>query len=158
MPKVSDLYDTRYFDQEGSISDVDDASSVSSIREEDVTEQEIFEQEVVKAYAENRIGAKEPGNVDGADFADGFGAKGKPLADEVNAQPKDSAVRSQKVENGMRLREKKRPRDRILRDPSVAKEALELRKQGAFAGYAYRRPRAVLSRVENLKEGRCPEW
>ncbi|KAJ9649049.1 hypothetical protein H2199_000962 [Coniosporium tulheliwenetii] len=38
-------------------------------------------------------------------------------------------------------KEKKRPRDRLLRDPQVGREVLELRKKGAFLGYTYRRPR-----------------
>ncbi|KAI9834935.1 MAG: hypothetical protein M1819_002658 [Sarea resinae] len=37
--------------------------------------------------------------------------------------------------------EKKRPRDKILRDPHMGRTALELRKRGAFLGYGYRRPR-----------------
>ena len=35
---------------------------------------------------------------------------------------------------------KKRPRDRVLRDKEAARTALEIRKQGAFLGYTYRRP------------------
>ncbi|KAI9704614.1 MAG: hypothetical protein M1820_005527 [Bogoriella megaspora] len=37
--------------------------------------------------------------------------------------------------------EKKRPRDKILRDPEHAKVALQVRKRSAFLGYTYRRPR-----------------
>ncbi|CZT03348.1 related to serine/threonine-protein kinase CBK1 [Rhynchosporium graminicola] len=36
-------------------------------------------------------------------------------------------------------KEKKRPRDRLLRDKETAPKVLELRKQGAFLGYTYRR-------------------
>jgi protein-serine/threonine kinase len=36
-------------------------------------------------------------------------------------------------------KEKKRPRDKLLRDRDFAPEVLELRKKGAFLGYAYRR-------------------
>jgi serine/threonine protein kinase len=52
-------------------------------------------------------------------------------------------------------REKKRPRDKILRDPVTAKIALEMRRRGAFLGYAYRRPKgvqSVLDRVEGDAE------
>jgi protein-serine/threonine kinase len=38
-------------------------------------------------------------------------------------------------------KEKKRPRDRLLRDKEVAKKVLEERKRGAFLGYSYRRIR-----------------
>ena len=39
-------------------------------------------------------------------------------------------------------KEKKRPRDKLLRDPDVGKQVLELRKKGAFLGYTYRRPKS----------------
>lgn len=38
-------------------------------------------------------------------------------------------------------RERKRPRDKILRDRKVGKVALEIRKRCVFLGYTYRRPR-----------------
>ena len=38
-------------------------------------------------------------------------------------------------------KERKRPRDKVLRDPEVGRKALELRKKGAFVGYTWRRPR-----------------
>ncbi|OQO11649.1 hypothetical protein B0A48_03376 [Cryoendolithus antarcticus] len=40
-------------------------------------------------------------------------------------------------------KEKKRPRDKMLRDPKMGKEVMEIRKQKAFFGYTYRRPQAV---------------
>ncbi|RMZ80875.1 hypothetical protein DV737_g2756, partial [Chaetothyriales sp. CBS 132003] len=55
-----------------------------------------------------------------------------------------------KLENGCAApslkkmkREMKRPRDKVLRDPTVGPRALKLRKEGAFVGYEYRRPQAV---------------
>jgi serine/threonine protein kinase len=48
-------------------------------------------------------------------------------------------------------REKKRPRDKILRDPVTAKLALEIRRRGAFLGYAYRRPKGVQSVLERVE-------
>lgn len=47
-----------------------------------------------------------------------------------------------------RKKEKKRPRDKLLRDPQVGRTALELRKKGAFVGYTYRRPRFTLLELE----------
>ncbi|CZT14272.1 uncharacterized protein RCC_00247 [Ramularia collo-cygni] len=41
-------------------------------------------------------------------------------------------------------KEKKRARDKALRDPSVAKTVMELRKKGAFFGYTYRRPKHII--------------
>jgi protein-serine/threonine kinase len=45
-------------------------------------------------------------------------------------------------------KDKKRPRDKILRDPQVGRTVLEIRKKGAFIGYTYRRPRFSLPELE----------
>jgi protein-serine/threonine kinase len=45
-------------------------------------------------------------------------------------------------------KEKKRPRDKLLRDPKVSKTVLEIRKKGAFMGYTYCRPRFTLADLE----------
>ncbi|KAF1840324.1 Serine/threonine-protein kinase-like protein cbk1 [Cucurbitaria berberidis CBS 394.84] len=47
-----------------------------------------------------------------------------------------------------RKKEKKRPRDKLLRDPLVGRTVLEIRKKGAFVGYTYRRPRFSLPDLE----------
>jgi protein-serine/threonine kinase len=47
-----------------------------------------------------------------------------------------------------RKKEKKRPRDKLLRDPHVGRAVLELRKKGAFIGYTYRRPMFTLPELE----------
>jgi hypothetical protein len=48
-----------------------------------------------------------------------------------------------------RIKEKKRPRDKMLRDPGVARKVMELRKRNAFFGYTYRRPKPLV-----LEQGR----
>lgn len=48
-----------------------------------------------------------------------------------------------------RKKEKKRPRDKLLRDPEVGRVVLEIRKKGAFVGYTYRRPRFSLPELED---------
>src|ERR1700709_1260241 len=50
-------------------------------------------------------------------------------------------------------KEKKRPRDRLLRDRDIAPKVLELRKRGAFLGYTYRRIR--VSKCATNKVGRA---
>lgn len=45
-------------------------------------------------------------------------------------------------------KEKKRPRDRALRDKAVGRQVLELRKKGAFIGYTYQRPTFSFSEDE----------
>jgi protein-serine/threonine kinase len=47
-----------------------------------------------------------------------------------------------------RKKEKKRPRDKLLRDPHVGRAVLEIRKRGAFMGYTYRRPHFTLQELE----------
>ncbi|KAH8726423.1 hypothetical protein GQ44DRAFT_825763 [Phaeosphaeriaceae sp. PMI808] len=49
-----------------------------------------------------------------------------------------------------RRKEKKRPRDKLLRDPQVGRTVLELRKKGAFVGYTYRSPRLLIPELEEL--------
>ncbi|KAF2213676.1 hypothetical protein CERZMDRAFT_58365 [Cercospora zeae-maydis SCOH1-5] len=49
-------------------------------------------------------------------------------------------------------REKKRPRDKILRDPRLKKTVLEVRKKRAFFGYTYRRPQPIY--IEGVSQGR----
>lgn len=60
---------------------------------------------------------------------------------ELQAQngidPDEMLARSMK-----KPKEKKRARDKMLRDPEVGKKVLELRKRGAFLGYTYRRPKS----------------
>ena len=41
-------------------------------------------------------------------------------------------------------KEKKRPRDKLLRDPAVSRKVMELRKKNAFFGYTYRRPKPLV--------------
>ncbi|KAF2730130.1 serine/threonine-protein kinase cbk1 [Polyplosphaeria fusca] len=48
-----------------------------------------------------------------------------------------------------RVKEKKRPRDKLLRDPEVGRTVLDIRKKGAFIGYTYRRPRFTLMDLED---------
>ena len=52
-----------------------------------------------------------------------------------------------------RRKGQKRPRDCILRDQDVAKVALQERKNGAFLGYAYRRPQEITDFLDSLLDG-----
>ncbi|KAJ6127253.1 hypothetical protein N7523_002865 [Penicillium sp. IBT 18751x] len=60
-----------------------------------------------------------------------------PDAGSVEAEPSDQ--RQPKLAH---KKEKRRPRDKILRDKKAGRAALEIRKQGAFLGYTYRRPKS----------------
>lgn len=54
----------------------------------------------------------------------------------------------QKCKISKRRKEKKRPRDKLLRDAQVGRTVMELRKKGAFVGYTYRRPTFTLQDLE----------
>ena len=109
VPDVKSREDTKYFDEEDPVSDVDDESSPDHLPE-------------VSADA----AAGRATQVDGAQW-----------------QRDDAEAKNKKA-----VKEKKRPRDRVLRDKVVGREVLELRKKGAFLGYAYRRPRLPDSEAE----------
>ncbi|KAJ5025990.1 serine threonine-protein kinase cbk1 [Bipolaris maydis] len=55
-----------------------------------------------------------------------------------------------------RKREKKRPRDKLLRDPEVGRAVLEIRKRGAFVGYTYRRPHFSLPDLDDKPAATSP--
>lgn len=66
-------------------------------------------------------------------------------------------VYEERMEHGVDVRagqkgkkEKKRARDKLLRDPVIGKKVMEIRKKGAFFGYSYRRPKALME-MEGLK-------
>ncbi|MCJ1473352.1 hypothetical protein MMC13_002003 [Lambiella insularis] len=142
VPDVKSRYDTKYFDEEEPISDVDDASSTSSVQEQELKAQEAYEEGIAAAYNAALAGQ---GNMDGAQNAN------EAIRAEVAKQDVAIAVGEADLagKQGEKVKEKKRPRDRILRDTAVAKQVLDLRKKGAFLGYTYRRPRPVLMSIEN---------
>jgi protein-serine/threonine kinase len=137
IPNIKSMDDTHYFDEEDPISDFSDSVSAP--------------QPTVQQIAE----ALKPFNREIQILATGF-----------IERPHDS-VRLKKVEKEidqfvMREEEKeylktfvktfgrkerKRPRDRLLRDRSIAPMVLELRKKGAFLGYTYRRIEMVQERA-----------
>ena len=65
---------------------------------------------------------------------------------QVGEQRAERGVENKPMKN---TKEKKRPRDKMLRDPGVARKVMELRKRNAFFGYTYRRPKPLA-----LEQGR----
>ena len=116
VPKVKSWEDTKYFEEDEPISDVEDSSSDNGINENIVPQTQNINKEATVEKANDAGQAK-------------------------------ATVRKVK-------KEKRRPRDLLLRDREVGKKVLELRKRGAFLGYTYRRPRGVVPEQENDRMGR----
>lgn len=124
VPDVRSQADTKYFDDDP-ISDVDDGSSEHD-PSDGITRSDDSRRELQHSRESSISDAKcsrENFMNDGP--WDQFGGDGPYV-----------------VVPGKRTkrREKKRPRDRVLRDKKFGKKVLELRKRGAFLGYAYQRP------------------
>lgn len=135
VPNIKSVDDTHYFDEEDPISD--------------------FSESVVPF---------EPTIEDIADALKPFNREIQILAAEFIERPHDS-LRLRKFDKDVDRynvneeqkeylksfarnygrKERKRPRDRLLRDKETAPKVLELRKRGAFLGYTYRRIRRELS-------------
>jgi hypothetical protein len=69
-------------------------------------------------------------------------------AGQVDGPDETAAVEN--IKPKLKDKDKKRPRDIILRDPSTGREALEIRKKSAFLGYDYRQPVLVKDIVEQV--------
>ena len=107
--------------------------------------QEEFEAQVVKAYEAEMAKARCDDELDGIRALDEVMEAEMNKAQLPRAIPADGAP-----ETGKQPRNRKRPRDRILRDLTIASDAMELRKRGAFMGYTYRRPREILASLEEI--------
>ena len=148
IPDIKGRDDTKYFDEEEPISDVDDASSISSGQE--IMSAHAHEEAVPVGYAEEldhlefMVGPCQIPRMDGAANEDHAKAEAAAKAKDVNTIDKKPK----------KAKEKKRPRDRILRDKQVGRQVLELRKQSAFAGYTYRRPSVLPSEEERDRQNR----
>ena len=60
-----------------------------------------------------------------------------------------ASVKEYKVQG----KRQKRPRDKVLRDQNLSKQALEIRKKGVFIGYTYRRPRGMVGSETMTQRG-----
>ncbi|KAE8356496.1 hypothetical protein BDV28DRAFT_145196 [Aspergillus coremiiformis] len=122
IPKVKGWEDTRYFeDAEGAV-DYDDISMTTDAQ-------------------------------DSADEAEGVEGRSNPMQNQAESQqdqcsckeptPKEKNPSDASPKGRKRHRDRKRPRDKMLRDKRIQKTVLKMRKEGAFVGYTYRRPKAV---------------
>ena len=63
------------------------------------------------------------------------------MGDLVDGVHNTKEADSTKNQDEVKKQQKKRPRDKLLRDPNAAKAVMEVRKKSAFLGYTYRRPK-----------------
>lgn len=135
VPDVRSQADTKYFDDDP-ISDVDDGSSEHDPSDDitcsDNSRRGLHDSRESSMSASAKYSGEGRTN-DGP--MDQFGGDGPYVA----------------TDKKIRRREKKRPRDRVLRDKKFGRKVLELRKRGAFLGYAYQRPATM---VYDEKRGR----
>jgi protein-serine/threonine kinase len=131
VPHVKDLEDTRYFDEEEPISDVSESQD-----NPEPTVQEIAE-------------ALRHFNREIQILATGFVVN---IHDSVKLRKIEREIEAFNLSDEQKeylkgfvkhfgRKEKKRPRDRLLRDRDCKDKVMELRKKGAFLGYTYRRIR-----------------
>ena len=138
VPRVKDWEDTKYFDDEQPISDIDSRSSEqdavdAATRKPKTSQHHQEDQHIVPSTA-----LKPEANQEMVTFNSPDGKSvinlpeySKMNCDDLKAMPKK------------KQKEKKRPRDKILRDPECGGTAMKMREQGAFLGYAYRKPKGV---------------
>ncbi|POS87209.1 hypothetical protein EPUL_001679 [Erysiphe pulchra] len=127
VPKLKSIEDTRYFDEEGSVSDFSESvNEVSHTQEENSSILEPFSQEIQK-LARGYLESAHDSN------------KLKEIEKDIDqlAIPDTHKQYLKKVVKLYGKKEKKRPRDIILRDKMIGPTALEIRKEGAFHGYSY---------------------
>ncbi|KAM3077127.1 hypothetical protein ACMFMF_005041 [Clarireedia jacksonii] len=136
IPNIKSMDDTHYFDEEDPISDFSDSVSAP--------------QPTVQQIAE----ALKPFNREIQILATGFierphdSVRLKKVEKEIDqfVMREEDKEYLKKFVKTFGRKERKRPRDRLLRDRSVAPMVLELRKKGAFLGYTYRRIEMVQER------------
>ena len=131
VPDISGRDDTKYFDEEEPISDVDDGASQSDQR--DGSNEQMREAAFGTARMTQVDGAQGHSELPSNIAAPGNGASGR----EGEAS---------------RVKDKKRPRDRVLRDKDVGRRILDIRKKGAFLGYTYHRPKVVSFEEERWRQ------
>ena len=136
VPDVSGGDDTKYFDEEEPISDVDDAASHSHTSEASEEERPEGVSGTMNVTQTQVDGPRGP---DETYFN---------LVECGKAITKDKGDRAEPA----RVKEKKRPRDKVLRDKDIGRKVLELRKKGAFLGYTYRRPRLPIFEEERGRQ------
>ncbi|KAJ5702080.1 hypothetical protein N7488_009628 [Penicillium malachiteum] len=124
IPRVKNWEDTRYFDDwKKSVGNIEEASheSDSEGSDDDCDEKQA---------------------PDGVDNLDSMANSAQPDQPGPDTSPAADG-NTKKAPDAEKRKEKKRPRDKILRDKKLGRAAMEIRKRGAFLGYTYRRPKGA---------------
>ncbi|EEH47632.2 AGC/NDR/NDR protein kinase [Paracoccidioides brasiliensis Pb18] len=138
VPKVKSWEDTKYFEDEEPISDVEDGSSHGD---------SCPETEAPDPAANNLDSSRTVHVMDIGAQTDG--PKASSMKEVLNKNGKAELEGNGQEKTHKKKKERKRPRDKILRDETIGRQALNLRKRGAFLGYTYRRPKDFLLGFEN---------
>lgn len=128
-PRVESWEDTKYFDDEGPISDIESGTS-----EDDSQALKPGVAALGPSHHQQEAQVINP-ETPGAELE----RKLMPLPYMKAKKPK----------------ERKRPRDKILRDPNVGKMALQMRKDSAFIGYGYRKAKNITDVIEEALAHEC---
>lgn len=148
VPNIKSMEDTHYFDEEDPISDFSESMIHPEATLEDIAEAlKGFNREIrilATAYIDKPHDTVKMRKID------------KEIENfNVNDEQKHY------LKGFVRMygrKEKKRPRDRLLRDKDVAPKVLELRKEGAFLGYTYRRIRPARSDKGSMSMRKREVW
>lgn len=124
VPRLQNWEDTKYFDDEGPISDIDSTSSDAEF--------------VPATPASVPIGANNHHQE----------AQGIIPSAPLNGCERKISPLGLKEAKMKKAKERKRPRDKILRDANCSRMALRMRKDSAFIGYGYRRGKTITDVIE----------
>ena len=181
VPRVKDWQDTKYFDEDLPVSDIDSASSdvddeepqqldapdhpaVNSDPDPKVSHHQHEDQHIIPSNAMKlNVVAENDSVVAGGPVQNPLRSPSQhpdemvvqwteqKLEDHSQCTAVENEAPKQKIK-----KEQKRPRDKILRDPTWGKTALQMRKNGAFSGYAYRKPKAIDDLIREALEDESP--
>lgn len=124
VPRVKSWEDTKYFDDEGPVSDIDTATSEEGSQPLDL------ENNPPRASCHQQE-------------AQSIVPETPPAEKGLNANP----LVMLKIKKG---KEKKRPRDKVLRDLTCGRTVLRMRKNDAFKGYSYHRSKGVSEVIDEV--------
>ncbi|KAK1072478.1 hypothetical protein LTR74_002514 [Friedmanniomyces endolithicus] len=165
VPRVKENQSiTKYFEDEKDIV-TDDSSSFMSIKERLELQSDVDDASAKAALGTHferwkaervekekyELGLEECSDAELRRIKEHFGANYEKWKADRAQQVYEERVQHGVDPRGLKgKKEKKRARDKLLRDPVVGKKVMEIRKKGAFFGYSYRRPKA-LGEMEGLK-------